>query len=117
MAALTHSCLQLQLSTLLPHRNLTASIVNKHHRQTILVNDEVVVSHPDLIVMDGVVHKIDSVLLPPSSAQEDSYEAFGNGGGSIGSFVAWLWRWSTHGSKIGVIELMDRLQPYLVEED
>ena len=67
--------------------------------------------------MDGVVHKIDSVLLPPSLAREDSYEGSHDGGGSIGSFVAWLWRWSTHGSGIGVIELMDRLQPYLVDED
>jgi len=96
---------------------LTALIVNKHHRQTILLNNEVVVSHPDLIVMDGVVHKIDSVLLPPSLAQENSNEGSHKGGGSIGSFVAWLWPWSKHGSKIGVLELMDRLQPYLVDEN
>ena len=74
-------------------------------------------SHPDLIVMDGVVHKIDSVLLPPSLDQGDSNEGSNNGVGSIGSFGSRLWPWSKHGSKIGVMELMDRLQPYLVDEN
>ncbi|MCJ1264301.1 hypothetical protein MMC22_004172 [Lobaria immixta] len=106
-----------QLPTLLPHRYLTASIVKNHHRQTLLINDEVVVDHPDLILMDGVVHKIDRVLLPPSLAQGDSNEGSHKGEGSIGSFASWPWLWRKHGSKIGVMELMDRLQPYLVDEN
>ena len=116
-ATLTDWCAQVQLPTLLPHRNLTASIVNRHRRQTILLNDEVVISHPDLIVMDGVVHKIDSVLLPPSLAQEDRSKGSYKGRGSIGSSIAWFWPWSKHGSEVGVMELMERLQPYLVNEN
>ena len=108
-------CAQIQLRTLLPQRNLTASIVTRHHRQTIQLNDEVVVSHPDLIVMDGVVHKIDRVLLPAPLAQEDGYKGAEKAGSRASSSVAWLWPWSKHGSEIGVLELMERLQPYLIE--
>ena len=110
-------CAQVQLRTLLPQRNLTASIVNKNHRQTIQLNGEVVVSHPDLIVMDGVVLKLDRVLLPPSLAQEDGHKGAEKAGSRTSSFVAWLWPWSKHGSEIGVLELIERLQPYLVDVD
>ena len=63
--------------------------------------------------MDGVVHKIDSVLLPPSLS--DGNQDFRKERSTIGSFIAWLWPWS-HNSKIGVMELMDSLQPFLAEE-
>lgn len=101
------------MRTLLPHRNLTASIVNKHGRQTIQLNDEVVVNHPDLIAMDGVVHKIDRVLLPPRLAKEESNEKLA--GSSVDSFLAWFWPWSRHDSKIEVMELMERIQPCLID--
>ena len=86
------------------------------------------VDHPDLIVMDGVVHKIDSVLLPPlplsaeesNSSNEEASQgrAGGNGGIDLSTFVAWLWSWSRlyrSSREIEVLELMDRLQPYLVD--
>ena len=95
---------------------MTASIVNQHHRQTIRLNDEIVASHPDLIAMDGVVHKVDSVLLPPLLTRGDYNESSHPSKGIFGSFVAWLWPWSKHGSEMGVMELMDRLQPYIVDE-
>ena len=67
--------------------------------------------------MDGVVHKIDSVLLPPSSAQLKSNQDFQENGPSVGDHLAWFWPWSRQHMDIGVMELMDRLQPYLPDQD
>ena len=103
------------MRTLLPHCEMTASIINRHDRQTIQLNDDVVVSHPDLIVMDGVIHKIDRVLLPPRLEEESEEDGLLSFGSKIVRFLTWFWSWRRQDSEIGVVELMERLQPHLIE--
>ena len=104
------------MQTLLPHRTLAARIIDIGGRQTIQLNNEVVVSHADLIRMDGVVHKIDQVLLPPRIAKvEGSEEEQVTEQGAISKFLAWLWPWDGQDGGVEVMELMERLQPLLEE--
>ncbi|RJE19617.1 fasciclin domain family protein, partial [Aspergillus sclerotialis] len=55
------------LTTLAGGHNISAASTEgpDSSRRTITINGAVSVTRPDIVVMDGVVHEIDSVLLPP----------------------------------------------------
>jgi uncharacterized surface protein with fasciclin (FAS1) repeats len=102
---------QIFLPTMARGCNISASSIRQSDsvRRIISINDEWKVSRPDIVVMDGVVHGMDSVLLPPTM----------NGEGQLEKQQNW---WSVvsrslHiGGGITVEELMERLQP-LIDRD
>lgn len=59
------------LPTLAHEHALTITTDSSEQRLSIAVN-EVPVSTPDIVAMDGVVHAIDTVLLPPTHPFEQS---------------------------------------------
>ncbi|OOQ87499.1 Fasciclin domain family protein [Penicillium brasilianum] len=87
-----------------------SSILQSGGRRTISVNDEWKVSRPDIVVMDGVIHELDAVLLPPLMEGE----------GQLGKEKLNWWsivkRSMNLGGGITVEELMERLQPLIESE-
>lgn len=87
-----------------------SSILQSGRRRTILVNDEWKVSRPDIVVMDGVIHELDAVLLPPLVEGE----------GQLGKEKLNWWsivkRSMNLGGGITAEELMERLQPLIESE-
>lgn len=85
-------------------------------RQSIKINDDVVVSDPDFVVMDGVVHEIDTVLMPPlpkqSEAEEDGESKKSKPQSATSSWLRFL-PWNDAPSTMTVEEIMERLQPYI----
>lgn len=99
------------MSTMIPPLQLKANI---HYNKTrargkIRINDEVDVTQPDIVVQDGVIHRIDDIILPPKLSvptTEDSLESI-----SVWDKI-----------KVGLFgpqetmtieELMRRFQPYI----
>lgn len=84
-----------------------SSVLQSSGRRTISVNDERKVSRPDIVVMDGVIHELDAVLLPPLVEGE----------GQVGKQNLNWWsivkRSMNIGGGITVEELMERLQPLI----
>lgn len=75
----------------------------------IQINDEVDVTQPDIVVQDGVIHKIDDIILPPklnAGTTEDGHD----------STSAWdRLKAKLLGPKdtMTVEDLLERFQPYL----
>jgi uncharacterized surface protein with fasciclin (FAS1) repeats len=87
-----------------------SSVLQSSGRRKISVNDEWKVSRPDIVVMDGVIHELDAVLLPPLVEGE----------GQLGKENLNWWsivkRSMNIGGGITVEELMERLQPLIESE-
>lgn len=96
--------MQLDLPTLLPKHNLSISIDMDGSRSVPKIN-EVRIAQADIVVMDGVVHKMDNILLPPKRAQEE-VESHQD------SWLDSLLRWTAGYSGLDIEELMERLQPF-----
>ncbi|GLI79299.1 hypothetical protein PoHVEF18_007629 [Penicillium ochrochloron] len=79
-------------------------------RRTLSVNDEWKISRADIVVMDGVIHEMDAVLLPPLM----------QGDGQLGKQKLNWWsivkRSLNLDGGITVEELMERLQPLIESE-
>ncbi|ORY10496.1 fasciclin domain family protein [Clohesyomyces aquaticus] len=108
----------IRLPTMNSGVDLETSIVLNENRQSIRLNDKTVASDPDIITMDGVIHKIDELLLPPSLG--DYLDGVGHGidldhRSSGSAWYNFRWPWNAPSSEISVDELMERLQP-LVEK-
>jgi hypothetical protein len=88
--------------------------VNIHYNRErgsgkIRVNDEVDVTQPDIVVQDGVIHKIDDIIFPPKlsvSTTEDGEDSI-----SIWDKI----KVKLFGAKtmLTVEDIMERFQPYL----
>ncbi|KAK9859256.1 hypothetical protein MYU51_016419 [Penicillium brevicompactum] len=101
---------QISLPTLAQGHNILASSIRQtsDDRRTILINDEWTVSRPDIVVMDGVVHEMDAVILPPI-LEESQLEKNGNWWSIVSRSL------NIRG-EITVGELMERLQPLIDSE-
>lgn len=97
--------MQLDLPTLHPKHNLSISINMDGSRSCLKIN-EVRIAQADIVVMDGVVHKIDNILLPPKRAQEEVES-------QQESWLDSLLRWTAGYSDLDIEELMERLQPFI----
>lgn len=134
----------LDFPTLIPNLNISTSIKSQNQKLVIRVNDLATVTSPDIVVMDGVVHGIDTVLMPPNpwnDVNEDEVEGGeddGSGKGeevekvadenassarkpstASGSWIDFMGNW-WHGTdlqRLSVEELMMRLQPFVDLED
>ncbi|KAJ5358439.1 uncharacterized protein N7496_010852 [Penicillium cataractarum] len=100
-----------EMPTLAGGHSISAdSILQSSGRRIISVNDEWKVSRPDIVVMDGVIHELDAVLLPP----------FVEGEGQVGKQNLNWWsmvkRSMNLGGGITVEDLMERLQPLIESE-
>jgi uncharacterized surface protein with fasciclin (FAS1) repeats len=100
---------QIFLPTLARGCNISASSARQSDggRRIILINDEWKVSRPDIVVMDGVIHGTDAVILPPIMNAEGQLEKQNQNWWSIVS------RSLNIGGGITVEELMERLQPLI----
>lgn len=96
---------------MIPPLQVKASI---HYNKTrgcgkIRINDEVDVIQPDIVVQDGVIHRIDDIILPPklsTTTTEESQESI-----SVWDKIkAKLFRPK---DTMTVEELMERFQPYI----
>ncbi|PLB48455.1 Fasciclin domain family protein [Aspergillus steynii IBT 23096] len=97
----------LDLPTLVPGYNLSISIdAGDSARPSPLINNEVRITQSDLVVMDGVVHKLDTVLLPPRSPRDDTE-------GQQQSWFGSLVHWVTSDSDVKVGELVRRLEEFM----
>ncbi|KAJ5521629.1 Fasciclin domain family protein [Penicillium freii] len=95
----------LDLPTLVPGYNLSISIdAGDGARLSPLINNEVRIAQPDLVVMDGVVHKLDTVLLPPRSPRDDKEQQ---------SWFGSLLHWATSNSEVKMGELVRRLEEFV----
>ncbi|CAI7642150.1 unnamed protein product [Penicillium bialowiezense] len=99
---------QISLPTLAQGHTILASSVRQSSddRRTILINDEWEVSRPDIVVMDGVVHEMDAVILPPVLEAEGQ-------SGKNGHWWSIVSRSLHIRGEITVGELMERLQPLI----
>ena len=95
---------------MLGNLNLNTSIVKPGRRQTIQINGEIVVSDPDMAVMDGVLHLIDTVMMPPRAKDATGSEDKADEDKPASSWTDYL-PWSSS-SAMSVEQLMERLQPY-----
>ncbi|KAK1138741.1 hypothetical protein N8T08_002050 [Aspergillus melleus] len=100
--------MKLDLPTLVPGYNLSISIDagDSSRSSSPLINNEVRIAQPDLVVMDGVVHKLDTVLLPPRSPRDDTEWQQQSWFGS-------LVHWATSSSGVNVGELVRRLEEFV----
>lgn len=67
------------------------------------MDDVVKVAVPDILTMDGVVHLVDSFILPPRPPQQEEESL-------LGKIVSLLWHQDQ-----SVEALVDRLEPYIDE--
>ncbi|CAG8406341.1 unnamed protein product [Penicillium salamii] len=80
-------------------------------RRSLSINDEWEVTRPDIVVMDGVIHEIDGVILPPIMNGEDQLDKQHDNWWSVVS------RSLNIGGGITVEDLMERLQPLIENEE
>lgn len=103
----------MKMPTLAGGHSISASSVLEASsgRRTISINDDWKVSRPDIVVMDGVIHELDAVLLPPVM----------NDDGQLGKQNLNWWsivkRSMNIGGIITVEGLMERLQPLIESEE
>ncbi len=103
------------LPTILSGVNITAVVVREGARQTLKIADQAIVRVPDLIMKDGVVHKIEEVLLPPIFQKNSSNSDAGTREVKEDSSRGWFgfFDWFAEDGRITVKQLMERLQPYV----
>ncbi len=103
------------LPTILSGVNITAVVVQEGARQTLKIAGQAVASVPDLIMKDGVVHKIEQVLLPPIFQEGGSKSDAGTQEVKEDSSRGWFGflGWFAEDGRITVEQLMERLQPYV----
>lgn len=86
--------------------NVTASIRRRGGRPLICLGhgsnlageDEIEVGVSDLVVMDGVIHEVDSLFLPPKGLAQSP---------------GWVWLDAFRTRLLSVQELTERLEPWL----
>ena len=91
---------------MIPPLHVKTTISEDGARGTIRINDAVEVTQADIVVQDGVVHRIDDILLPPkpgSDSENDPDSESMWGRIQAGVFGP---------RKMTVEELMERLEPY-----
>jgi hypothetical protein len=99
--------MQLDLPTLLPKHNLSISIHLDASRHSPKING-VEIAQADIVVMDGVIHKMDNILLPPKPDHEEIVSHQKSWLGSLLGWTAWY-------SDLDIDELVERLQPFIDE--
>ncbi|EZF21924.1 hypothetical protein H112_05095 [Trichophyton rubrum D6] len=99
---------KIHLPTLLPSHNLSVTVEMNGPRVSPKINNAVSIESHDIVVMDGVVHKIDTVLLPPllSNGEESTSEQ---------SWMSTMAQWLLGPSGVPVGELKKRLERLVVE--
>ncbi|KAK3317096.1 FAS1 domain-containing protein, partial [Apodospora peruviana] len=101
------------LPTLQPSQNITVQSRKMHGGQWKLHvflcgdDDGVDVSVPDILTMDGVVHLVDSLLLPPGSSSKPEEKSW------LGRLFHGFWQ----GSGESIESLIDRLEPYILDTE
>jgi hypothetical protein len=100
--------------------NITVqSAESPNDRQSVRVNSLVPLSMPDMVAMDGVVHGIDTILVPPGAVDPDNNQ-YDESSGSPDN-RPWFFRvfdWSpasTTEETLTVDQWIERLQPLMSE--
>ncbi|KAK2616915.1 hypothetical protein QQS21_000003 [Conoideocrella luteorostrata] len=109
--------LQFQLPTLHSGANITARPVQSQGRSHLSVSlgqeregsSAIKVSIPDIVVMDGVIHEIDYMLLPPTQRPHQRAT------GTRGLFTALRRATTSYDENIEVEDIIERLGPFLVQ--
>jgi hypothetical protein len=90
-----------------------------NNRQSVRVNSRVSLAMPDMVAMDGVVHGIDTLLVPPGVVDSDNNQD-GDSSGSPDN-RPWYFRFfdwsaaSTTEETLTVDQWIERLQPLMSE--
>jgi hypothetical protein len=53
---------------MIPPLHIKVNVEKSTSRNKIKINDAIDVSQPDIVVQDGAIHRIDSILLPPKAS-------------------------------------------------
>ena len=83
-----------------------------------MIDRNIMVSNPDMIAMDGVIHEIDNVLFPLSHKGRkdvddgDYSQAYSH---SKRPWYGFLWPWNTKPAEISIEELIERLEPMMLQ--
>lgn len=99
------------LPTLAKGQDLHTAIDIRDLRKIIMVNSNVRVSTQDIVAMDGVVHAVDTLLLPTQPLREDVDES--NLSLWVPSWLPAFLRGSRTPEKITITTLRERLYPLL----
>ncbi|KAH8695155.1 FAS1 domain-containing protein [Talaromyces proteolyticus] len=86
------------------------------HRQSVQVNSRVPLAIPDLVAMDGVVHGIDTILVPPA-VDSDKDQDDESSGSQNRPWLSRFFDWSagTAEETLTVDQWIERLQPLVGE--
>src|SRR3954452_24796749 len=101
----------MELPTLLPHTKVEASVETRGSQPLLKLGAHASVSTADIVVMDGVVHGMDAVLLPPAADDNDAGAGREREASSVRSWVRKLGHSSAE--SVPVEQLMERLQSYV----
>ena len=95
------------MSTMIKPLQVKVDIVKNGDRSTLLLNDVIPVAQSDIVVQDGVIHRVDHILLPPKLETETRSPSH--------STSVWekIWFKFSHTDQMTVEELMERFQPYI----
>ncbi|CRG83530.1 hypothetical protein PISL3812_00882 [Talaromyces islandicus] len=102
---------ELNMSTMIRPLQLKAHIHHDKDRGIgkIQINDEVDVTQPDIVVQDGVIHKIDDIILPPKLSAGTTED----GHGSTSAWDRLRVELLRPKNTMTVENLLQRFQPYL----
>lgn len=98
------------MQTMIKPLHVKVNIVRDGKRGRIVLNDAVHVTQPDIVVQDGVIHKIDEILLPSLRFTEYDKSA------DHSSFWMKIWQHLFHADHMTVDHLLERLQPYIDQD-
>ncbi|OKL62672.1 hypothetical protein UA08_01174 [Talaromyces atroroseus] len=95
------------MSTMVKPLQVKVNIVKNGERGALILNDAIPVTQSDIVVQDGVIHRVDEFLLPPkpeTEAQNSSH-----------STPVWkkIWFKLFRANQMTVEELMERFEPYI----
>jgi len=79
-----------------------------------MIDRKIMVSNPDMIAMDGVIHEIDNVLFPLSHKGRKDVDDGDYSQADSHSKRPWYrfwWPWNTKPTEISIEELIERLEP------
>jgi Fasciclin domain len=95
------------MPTIIKPLQVKVHVVKNGERGTLILNDAVHVVQSDIVVQDGVIHRVDDILLPPKLETEAQ--------GPYHSTSAWekIWLKLFQTDQMTVEELMERFQPYI----